>query len=310
MASSRLVLLLVSAPLLASALPLPATPEASPPPIFALWLCLPFVVLAAVKLTYMNFRRAQSIHACATESSGSAKLPTKSHSFSSFRGLGFSMPAYHQRASLWGKDITGYLVGIFGSPAWETRIRRRVDRVVRQSIGNASGVVSPRISLFEHHSVSDNTRTSKGTASVSQPDTTMSSHRQSRHSSRHSGPRRPRSASVSFLEMQTPKIPAIDLAACEMARPNIGPDASLGLQTASVRNDNRKSGEDRWRRRRLSMSYFSPVSMRMEPPPIPVTLPADPPKRSLDKSVKSSSDGSHNRSYSKSMYNIYTRPSF
>lgn len=282
----------------ATAMPLVVVPEETPPPIFALWLCIPFIILAALKLTYMKFRRAESIHACDPLAGTAVQDETKTPAVPSFRGLGFKIPETSRRTWLWNKDITAYLVGFLGSPAWETRIRRRVDRVVRKSKITASTVTSPRISLAEHSSVSGytGTRTSKGTTNVSRANTT-SSHHQSTHDFKRSDSRRPRSTRVSFLEMQIPELPVGDITSCGIIHSS-SPPYPDPLQ--NVPKGSNKAGVDtKWRRRRLSMSYFSPIVMHVEPPPVPV--PGDPPKQSLDKSIKSSSEESHQtRSYSKS----------
>ncbi|THH29167.1 hypothetical protein EUX98_g5029 [Antrodiella citrinella] len=278
----------------AYAVPLSETPEEAPPPVFALWLCLPFLVLATVKLVYIKFRRAQSIHACGDPGAVPIATSTKFPSIPSIRGLGFKLPDTPQSSIGGMKDITGYLVGFLGSPEWETRIRRRVDRVVRRSQTVASTVTSPRISLVEHtSSVSGDTRTSKGTQNVSQTNTTSSR----RQSSRRSGSHRSRSASVSFLEMQTPKVPIPDIHNCGVVHP-MSPACTDTLPLQNTRKDSLNSGEEtRWRRRRLSLSYFSPTVVHIDSPPA-VAAP-EPPKRSLDKSIKSNSDESHGRSYSK-----------
>ncbi|TCD65259.1 hypothetical protein EIP91_002923 [Steccherinum ochraceum] len=296
MVSSRVTLfiLVLLAPCAVSGLPLSTVPEASPPPTFALWLCIPFVLLAVFKVTYMKFRRAQSIHDCeATPVEGTT---TQLGSFSSFRGLGLKFPSVPKRPVLWKKDITGYLVGCLGSPEWETRIKRRVDRAVRKSKEITSAVTSPRISITDHtYSTADNTRTSKGTIGVSRANTTTSSRHPSRRSSQRSGSRRSQSVSVSFLEMQTPHVHVPDITNCGVIHPSSPPcpDASFPLHTNSLL----KTGDDRkWRRRKLSISHFSPILMQVDPPPEPVS---DAPKRSLDRSIKSGSDESRTRSYSK-----------
>lgn len=292
---AALSILVFLAPCAVSGLPLSTVPEASPPPTFALWLCIPFVLLAAVKVTYMKFRRAQSIHSCeATPVEG-----TTAHlgSFSSFRGLGLKLPSVPKRPVFWEKDVTGYLVGCLGSPEWETRIKRRVDRAARKSRDIASAVTSPRISITDHtYSTADNTRTSKGTIGASRANTTTSSRHPSRRSSQRSGSRRSQSVSVSFLEMQTPHVPVPDITSCGAIHPSSPPcpDASLLLHNNSLL----KTGDDhKWRRRKLSISHFSPIVMQVDPPPEPVS---EPPKRSLDRSIKSGSDESQTRSYSKS----------
>ena len=298
-----LILFLVADAVLQTAVALPlSTPpvEDSPPPIFALWLCIPFFTLAAAKIAYMKFRRAQSIHAC--DPGGSIEIAIKSPAIPSLRGIGFQLQEPKRRGWFWRKDFTGYFVGFLGSPEWETRIRKRVDRAVRRSaLGSLS--TSPRISIVNpYSSVSGNTPISQGTNNPSHTATIASSDRKSRRSSSHrrSDSHRSRSVSVSFLEMTTPKIPAPDM-------PEFGTvlllPASCPETSHHPGSTSRATEDSRWRRRRLNITYFSPVSL----------LPADPqtsvppPKLSLDKSIKTSSEESRTRSSSKSTLCDITR---
>ena len=301
-------LLLFCTPRAVAAIPLATIPEDTPPPILTLWLCIPFLVLATLRLIYQKYRRAQTIHECDPRTSVQASV--KSSVMPSLRGIGFQLPDPNRKKYFWNKDFTGYLVGFLGSPTWETRIRRRVDRVVRKSKIVASTVTSPRISISEvYRSASDDTKTSRGTTQVSRTNTIASSnvHSQSRRSSHRSGSHRSRSASVSFLEMQTPRLPAHEPQSRNATRGQLTVDAARFSQATP--RENKTMDDSKWRRRKLSMLYFSPsyFSPTVAGTESPSATSADA-KRSLDRSVHSSSEesGSQARSYAKSMSSVIT----
>lgn len=143
----------------------------------ALGLCLPFVLLAVLKFAYLRHRRAQTIHTTPENiSPGAVRSISASVSGdekkSPFIGLGLDASSvsaagvlrippglvskHATESSLWYKpglssvsrlvergdvgklELEGYLVGFLGSPAWETRIQVRRDRVTRKHIAGLS----------------------------------------------------------------------------------------------------------------------------------------------------------------------------
>lgn len=136
----------------------------------ALALCLPFLVLIVLKYVYLKYRRAQTIHHAASEStsnrqvaspaldekqrsplvglgldasaSGAPRLPLGLLSEGAVErgkrpvlGLGIWRKAVRQSLSFKARvDLQGYLVGFLGSPTWETRIKTRADKVVRRDM--------------------------------------------------------------------------------------------------------------------------------------------------------------------------------
>ncbi|KAH9893910.1 hypothetical protein C8Q73DRAFT_835961 [Cubamyces lactineus] len=92
-------------------------------PFAAAFGLLPLTLLVAIKYAYIRFRRGQSIHQHA-HTSLATDLSAGSHLMLS--------PQRSVSPSLW-EVITPYLVGFLGSPEWETRIRSRLDRTLRQA---------------------------------------------------------------------------------------------------------------------------------------------------------------------------------
>ncbi|KAI1790019.1 hypothetical protein LXA43DRAFT_527059 [Ganoderma leucocontextum] len=117
------------------ALPL-HSPTLSPPsfqPLPFLFTLLPFPVLATLKYLYLRFRRGQSIHA----------VP---HSL-------------RPQSSTFYLALNPYLVGIFGSPHWETTISCR-----HASLAHSAHNPPPLpLSLHPHSSHSDNSTTNTST---------------------------------------------------------------------------------------------------------------------------------------------------
>lgn len=119
--SSMWIILLLVCATSAAALP---TGTGSSTPVrsggLAIALCTPFLVLAAVKYVYLRHRRAQSIH--------------ESGKPSPLLGLGLSISNSTSRlfSPSTRTNVQGYLVGMLGSPDWETRIQARVDREQRR----------------------------------------------------------------------------------------------------------------------------------------------------------------------------------
>ncbi|GJE95798.1 hypothetical protein PsYK624_119860 [Phanerochaete sordida] len=135
--------------------------------LLALGLGLPFVLLASLKLLYLKYRRAHTIHHGHQVSSGATRATTRSSADalsekarSPLVGLGLdtsSASAAFALSSglvplatprrLWWRDMVslrivlvsvrralqGYLVGFLGSPEWETRITVRADKVARRA---------------------------------------------------------------------------------------------------------------------------------------------------------------------------------
>ncbi|KAI0640492.1 hypothetical protein C8Q79DRAFT_996446 [Trametes meyenii] len=96
-------------------------------PLVAALTLLPFPFLAALKFGYMRFRRGQSIH---------AHPHAISPSIDNFATLPCGPPEPSAKrlspAGFWFA-VTPYLVGFLGSPLWETTIRSRLDKTIRQS---------------------------------------------------------------------------------------------------------------------------------------------------------------------------------
>lgn len=120
--SSMWIILLLVCATSATALP---TGTGSSTPVrsggLAIALCTPFLVLAALKYVYLRHRRAQSIH--------------ESGKPSPLLGLGLSISNSTSRlfSPSTRTSVQGYLVGMLGSPDWETRIQARVDRAQRRT---------------------------------------------------------------------------------------------------------------------------------------------------------------------------------
>ncbi|KAI0324917.1 hypothetical protein GY45DRAFT_1364814 [Cubamyces sp. BRFM 1775] len=126
-------------------------------PITAALSLLPLPLLAAVKYAYIRFRRGQSIHQHAHTSSGTDLSPVSSPVLSSRRSV---------LTGFW-EFFTPYLVGLLGSPEWETRIRSRLDRTLRQAKSQAdsrrsSRRTSPPYSL----ALADSSRTTANTSTA------------------------------------------------------------------------------------------------------------------------------------------------
>ncbi|KAH9847532.1 hypothetical protein C2E23DRAFT_741715 [Lenzites betulinus] len=88
---------------------------------------LPIPLLVAFKYTYVRFRRGQSIHAHPHTSSSVPGSPLCSSAVS-LPGSGDQQSP----SNFWG-TVTPYLVGCLGSPHWETTIRSRLDKTLRQA---------------------------------------------------------------------------------------------------------------------------------------------------------------------------------
>ncbi|KAI0833675.1 hypothetical protein BC628DRAFT_1344798 [Trametes gibbosa] len=104
-----------------------ASATASFTPFAAALSILPIPLLAAFKYAYVRFRRGQSIHAHPHTSSPIPGTPL-SPSTTSLPG-----PGNHQAPSNLWITLTPYLVGFLGSPRWETTIRSRLDKTLRQA---------------------------------------------------------------------------------------------------------------------------------------------------------------------------------
>ncbi|KAI0636267.1 hypothetical protein C8Q77DRAFT_1216683 [Trametes polyzona] len=116
----------------AEAAPLPGyggSASASFSPLAAALSILPLPLLAALKFTYVRFRRGQSIHA--HPHTANPAMDTLSQSGSSLVESA-SSGQQHVLPGFWLK-MTPYLVGFLGSPEWETTIRSRLDKTLRQA---------------------------------------------------------------------------------------------------------------------------------------------------------------------------------
>ncbi|KAI0768335.1 hypothetical protein BD413DRAFT_634248 [Trametes elegans] len=83
-------------------------------PLAAALCVLPVPLLVAIKFSYVRFRRGQSIHA------HPHAISLEKHATS------------RSVLDVWAR-LTPYLVGFLGSPQWETKIRARLDRTLRQA---------------------------------------------------------------------------------------------------------------------------------------------------------------------------------
>ncbi|RPD52934.1 hypothetical protein L227DRAFT_658559 [Lentinus tigrinus ALCF2SS1-6] len=189
--------LLVALPLSVVAAPVAVTPPApdSLQPVAILLSLLPFPLLAVVKYAYLRFRRGQSIHAvsCASTKPVSAPAsPALSLGSRSFSPSSF-WPALHP-----------YLVGIFGSPHWETTISCRIDNTLRRA-KPPSPTLSPLLS--------DSTRTARTNTSTTTgyPTLSSNSHATSRSS-------RSKYLSVSIVDKSRARLPN-DFAVMQPASP-------------------------------------------------------------------------------------------
>lgn len=137
-------------------------PEASLSPLAVALTVLPLPLLAAIKYTYVRFRRAQSIHAH-PHSSNTVRSDTSSPRLSVPASA--SGPEKRPSAGFWF-TLTPYLVGFLGSPKWETAIRSRLDKTIRQA--KAASLRSSRRSLLSPRSpaLGDTSGTTANTSSA------------------------------------------------------------------------------------------------------------------------------------------------
>lgn len=284
-----------------SAMPLPvasgvALPSATPV-YLTLALCTPFVLLAALKFSYLKYRRAQSIHCYGTLSHLDCTKASR------LLGLGYKedlqdrtrksrlrMKVSKKLGMYWNShQLSGYVVGFLGSPHWETRMKVKVDTATRKSRPSSSFIQSRTGSPSVAISTYDGSRRSRKT--------TTSGHRTSsygaasRYSSRYSSSRS-RSMSASFLEMLTPDGNITNCSTVHPSSPACAEDHTLPAIPPEVLRLN--SGSTR-SRRHVSTPSLSPTLMQVMEPVIASWRT----NSTKDKSV--SPDSSHNRGQSRSV---------
>ncbi|KAI0366267.1 hypothetical protein BV20DRAFT_1002546 [Pilatotrama ljubarskyi] len=114
--------------------------SASFTPLAAALSLVPLSLLVVLKYAYVRFRRGQSIHAHPHTSSALLRKPLSSRSSASVP----REPTVERSCDFW-PVVTPYLVGFLGSPEWETKIRSRLDKTLRQA--KAESLRSSRRSL-------------------------------------------------------------------------------------------------------------------------------------------------------------------
>ncbi|KAI0349733.1 hypothetical protein OH77DRAFT_1507353 [Trametes cingulata] len=97
-------------------------------PLVAALSLVPLSLLIVLKYAYVRFRRAQSIHAHPHTSS-----PILEKSMSPRSSTSVSRELAMEPPSRFWVVVTPYLVGFLGSPEWETKIRSRLDKTLRQA---------------------------------------------------------------------------------------------------------------------------------------------------------------------------------
>lgn len=190
-----LVALLCSPSTLAMPIPAPLVSVSGPSPLaVVLGVCTPFIALAVAKYAYMKYRRIESIH------SEPPHTPTETEIKSSpvLVGLGLERTVPNKPSRKLTLDyLSGYAVGMLGSPEWETRVKVRVDRAMRKAR-------SLRYSETTSRAFSPSTATrSRFESSHRSRGTSTGGYRSSRQMSS-SASSRSRTMSLSFLEMYSP----------------------------------------------------------------------------------------------------------
>ena len=176
--STVLSLILLALPLSIMAAPVLDTALSSPEPfqpLAVVFSLLPFPLLAALKYAYLRFRRGQSIHAAhATSSVPTSPVPTSPVLASASPAL--SLRSRSLSPSSFSLALHPYLVGIFGSPDWETTISCRIHHTLRRA-----KPPSPPLSPL----LADSTRTTRTNRSTTTAYPTISTKsRATSHSSR------------------------------------------------------------------------------------------------------------------------------
>ncbi|KAI0077566.1 hypothetical protein K474DRAFT_1066112 [Panus rudis PR-1116 ss-1] len=192
---------------LSLAAPLDKPTNSNPPssPYVVLALCVPFLLLASAKLVYLKYRRARTIHSYDTVVASASNDCKESQD--PWSGLGIiasiSRSSLQRDCSSQECSDSGYLVGCFGSPHWETRIVSRAGKCTRQTISLFSGRTGRNI-------------TAPPATYTSRPARRPTAIAQSRQYSTISS----KAASVSFLEMQSPQL---DITICGNVHPSSPP---------------------------------------------------------------------------------------
>ena len=191
-----LVALFCCRPALAIPIPDPlVSVEAGPPPVaLVLGLSIPFVVLAAAKYAYMKYRRADSIHSEAAQAEVEAEVKTSP----ALIGLGLDAAVLRGDSRKFKlKVLSGYFVGMLGSPEWETRVKVRMDKAIRKLRSQSLDVE------LSSRAVSFSTASRSRFNSSHRSHDTSTGFRSSRHVSS-SASSKSRTMSLSFLDMYSP----------------------------------------------------------------------------------------------------------
>ncbi|EMD37226.1 hypothetical protein CERSUDRAFT_95481 [Gelatoporia subvermispora B] len=187
-----------------NALPLGPPPEVEYSPLVVAYVLVPFPILAAVKYMYLKFRKSQTIHAVDQDNQ---VVDEKSSSVST---RGTIRPSVSH-------VLTGYLVGLFGSPEWETRIKCRSDRVKRKAEKHLSVSSKPSSTPRSQEAADSTGTTGLGGTSFHTTRTSVN-----RSSERRSHLSRVDSRSVSWLDMRSPILsPDLgDIISCASVHPS------------------------------------------------------------------------------------------
>lgn len=297
-----LLILCVSPTVYSSPIPGPGS-EPGASPLIVLGIAVPLVFMATAKLVYLRYRRAQSIH-----SYDSGPIEIKAESVSQqWIGLGIEHhPAKQSRFKLFklfklsksststppGSAVTGYLVGCFGSPQWETRLKAQADRAARKATPSAS----PSFNR-DHFSPSEirsaiaagsirSTIYSQSFHTASRPNTNSLGTNSRRHTQSSS-----RVASVSFLEMSTP---TMDITNCGSVHPSspVCNDQIFGSRIVKYQTPQHS------RRSSRTSKASKRGSITPRPDPVPVQGGSNKANSSIEDSSRTESDTS--RSFSRS----------
>ncbi|KAI0688508.1 hypothetical protein BC835DRAFT_307908 [Cytidiella melzeri] len=256
--------------------PLVSVMSGPSPVAVVLGVCAPFVLLAVVKYAYMKYRRAESIHSEVAHAEAEVKFSPP------LVGLGLE-PKVLKKGSrkLDLSCLSGYAVGMLGSPEWETRVKVRIDKALRKACSEGSEAASRAASP------STATRSRFGSSHRSH-DVSVAGHRSSRHASSTSS--KSRAMSLSFLEMYSPDS---NVGNCAAIHPNSPPCSAshprLPAYSESVRSKSNSSSS----RIEISTSSLSPTLMQMMEPVV-ASWQDDIPKQETSRSTGSTGrNGSH-----------------
>lgn len=318
------VLLCVTPAVFSSPIPTSGN-EPGASPLIALAIAIPLVFLGTAKLVYLRYRRAQSIH---SYDSGPIEIKAESAS-QQWIGLGIEHhPAKRDRFKLFkvftlskstesesapsSTAVTGYLVGCFGSPQWETRLKAQADRAARKAIpSNSSSFNKDHFSPSEIRSAiavgsirstifSQSVYTKSGHNSNSLGTNSLGTGTNSRrHTQTSSSSRVP---SVSFLEMSTPNLNMnMDITNCGSIHPG-SPACNEQIFGSRIVKYQTPQNSRRSSRNSKASRPNSRGSITPRPSPAPIQGGSSRANSSTEESSRSDSDNS--RSFSRSKFAI------